>query len=168
MKTQLSKTNIQPPTKLPRVLPTAIVALLVFVATSIPALAVDAVWLPNPGSADWNTGTNWSPPSAPVNPGDTATFNTSMTTSLTLSDIATVESITFNPGASAFTIGTDANTFLTIEGAGIVNNSGQTQTIINSSTGNIGQTLFYRQLECRRCDDNQQRRHSRRSARRCD
>src|SRR5271167_4578678 len=70
-------------------------------------LAVDAVWVPNPEDGDWNLGTNWSTsPSAPVSPGDTATFNTSTVTSLFLTGNATVESITFNPGASAFTIDT--------------------------------------------------------------
>jgi outer membrane autotransporter protein len=110
-----------------------LVALLLFVATSTPVLAVDAVWLLNPGTNNWNSGSNWSTsPSVPVNPGDTATFNTSTVTSLTLSGNVTVESITFNPGASAFTINTMFGNVLNIQGAGIVNNSGQTQTIINS------------------------------------
>jgi hypothetical protein len=114
-------------------------ALSLFVATSTPVLAVNAVWLLNPGSGIWNVGTNWSMSSAPVNPGDTATFNTSIQTSLTLSAPATVESITFNPGASAFTINTSGNV-LTIQGVGIVNNSGQTQTLINSGAGSFGFT----------------------------
>jgi hypothetical protein len=112
-------------------------ALSLFVAT--PVLAVNAVWLLSPGSGIWNVGTNWSMSSAPVNPGDTATFNTSIQTSLTLSAPATVESITFNPGASAFTINTSGNV-LTIQGVGIVNNSGQTQTLINSGAGLFGFT----------------------------
>jgi hypothetical protein len=100
--------------KLPAI-PTAsigafLAALSLFVATYSPMLAVDAVWLSEPGSGDWNTGANWSTsPVAPVNPGDTATFNTSTQTSLTLSGNVTVESITFQPGASAFTIDTNFN-----------------------------------------------------------
>jgi hypothetical protein len=122
-------------------------ALSLFVATSTPVLAVNAVWLLSPGSGIWNVGTNWSMSSAPVNPGDTATFNTSIQTSLTLSAPATVESITFNPGASAFTINTSGNV-LTIQGVGIVNNSGQTQTLINSGArlfgfSPVGSTEFH-------------------------
>jgi outer membrane autotransporter protein len=114
-------------------------ALSLFVATSTPVLAVNAVWLLSPGSGIWNVGTNWSMSSAPVNPGDTATFNTSIQTSLTLSAPATVESITFNPGASAFTINTSGNV-LTVQGVGIVNNSGQTLRLINSGAGLFGFT----------------------------
>jgi fibronectin-binding autotransporter adhesin len=119
------------------VLATSIVALSLLVATSPVVFAVDAVWLPNPGSGVWNTGTNWSTsPSAPVNPGDTATFETSTQTSLTLSATTTVESITFSPGASAFTINTNGHRF-SIQGVGIVNNSGQTETM-TSSAGGLG------------------------------
>src|SRR5208282_2088831 len=140
MKTHLIKITTQPVKKLPVIPATSIRAFLVslslFVATSIPVLAVDAVWLLNPDTNNWNSGFNWSTsPSAPVNPGDTATFNTSTVTSLTLSGNVTVESITFRPGASAFTITTNGNV-LTIEGAGIVNNSGATQRI--NDNGAIG------------------------------
>src|SRR5208282_1946645 len=140
MKTHLIKITTQPVKKLPVIPATSIRAFLVslslFVATSIPVLAVDAVWLLNPDTNNWNSGFNWSTsPSAPVNPGDTATFNTSTVTSLTLSGNVTVESITFRLGASAFTITTNRNV-LTIEGAGIVNNSGATQRI--NDNGAIG------------------------------
>src|ERR1700724_1017156 len=108
IKAQHIKISSQPAKKPPGILAAVIhscfVAVTVFVAPPS-MLAVDAVWLLNPGSGVWNTGTNWSTsPSAPVNPGDTATFNTSTQTSLTLSSSATVESITFQPGASVFTI----------------------------------------------------------------
>jgi hypothetical protein len=84
-------------------LTTAIVALSVFVATPPSVLAVDAVWLSTLVSiGNWNTGGNWSTsPSAPVNPGDTATFITSSQTSLFFSASATVESITFKAEANA-------------------------------------------------------------------
>jgi autotransporter-associated beta strand protein len=111
------------------------IALFLLVTTSIRAPAVDGIWLPDPGSGDWNTGTNWSTsPLAPVNPSDTATFNTSATTSLTLSANVAVESITFNPRASSFTIDTNGHE-LDLGGAGIVDNSGTTQTILNSQIG---------------------------------
>jgi hypothetical protein len=144
VKTQRVKFSTRLNKKRPGILATSMRALLVavslFLATSTQALAVDAVWLPNPGSGVWNTGSNWSTsPIAPVNPGDTATFNTSTQTSLTLSSNATVESITFQPGASAFTVGTTGNV-LTVQGAGILNNSVRTQAIINNGQTN-GQTI---------------------------
>ena len=70
---------------------------------------------------------------APVSAGDTATFNTSTQTSLTLSGGVAINSITFNPGANAFTINTDGNA-LTLQGTGIVNNSGMAQTITDNGT----------------------------------
>jgi hypothetical protein len=151
MKTHLINFTTQSIKNLPGIPVTSIHAFLVvlslFVATPTQVFAVDAVWLLNPGSGDWNTGSNWSTsPTAPVNPGDTATFNTSGQTSLTLSGNATVESITFQPGASAFTISNNQNV-LTVQGAGIVNNSGNTQTNINnggpaSSVVIVGTTEF--------------------------
>ena len=114
-------------------------------ATVIPPIT-PATWLNAPASADWNTGTNWSGGIAPVNPGDTATFNTSTNTSPTLSANVTIDSITFNPGASAFTIQTNGRV-LTLLGVGIVNNSGNVQTINNNNSTSggavlIGQTIF--------------------------
>jgi outer membrane autotransporter protein len=142
LKTKPLKVTTHPVMKLPSILATSIhaflVALSLLVATSTPVFAVDAVWLLNPETNNWNSGFNWSTsPSAPINPADTATFNTSTQNSLTLSGV-TVESITFNPQASAFTIATNLSTNgnggLTVQGAGIVNNSGKTQTIYNDSS----------------------------------
>jgi FG-GAP-like repeat len=109
-----------------------IACFLLFVAMPAAALAVDAVWNTNPSSSFWNDGFNWSPPIAPVNAGDTATFNSSMTTSLSLSSGVNIDSMTFDPGASAFSIDTSGNSFSFL-GHGIVNNSGTTQTIQNEA-----------------------------------
>ena len=114
---------------------TALGALLLFVAMAAPALAEDAVWgsgnpTPPPIDGNWNSGGNWVGGIAPVNAGDTATFNTSTITSLELSGTVTIDSMTFNSGASAFTIDTIGNSFSFV-GVGIVNNSNQTQTIRN-------------------------------------
>ena len=108
-----------------------------------------ATWLNAPASADWNTGSNWlsvPPGFAPVNAGDTATFGTSTQTSPTLSANVTIDSITFNLGASPFTIQTNGRV-LTLLGVGIVNNSGNVQTINNNNSTSggavlIGQTIF--------------------------
>jgi outer membrane autotransporter protein len=112
----------------------ALGALLLFVAMAVPVPAqipVNAVWQESPGSGDWNTGANWTSGIAPVNFADTATFNFSNTTSLFLSGDVTIFSITFNAGASAFTINTNGN-LLELDGTGIVNNSAASQTIDNS------------------------------------
>jgi hypothetical protein len=101
-----------------------IAPLLLFMAMPAAALAVNAVWNTNPSSSSWNEGVNWTPAMAPVNAGDTATFNSSTTTSLYCSDV-TVNSMTFNPGASAFSIYTGHS--FSFVGAGIVNNSGVAQ-----------------------------------------
>jgi autotransporter-associated beta strand protein len=115
---------------------TALGSLLLVVAMAAPALAVDSAWLTNPGSSDWNADANWSPPMAPEQAGDTATFNTSNITSLFLSGDVTINSMTFNQGADAFTIDTSGHSFSFV-GAGIVNNSAQTQTIMVGSGGII-------------------------------
>ena len=114
---------------------------LVLSAAPTPVHAVDAEWLGGSEANNWNSGTNWVDDVAPVASGDTATFNTSTNTTPTLSDNVTIESITFNPGASAFTISTDEQ-ILTLQGAGIVNNSGNVQTINNEEIEGIGQTIF--------------------------
>ena len=79
----------------------------------------------------WNKGGNWDTGIAPVNAGDTATFNSSNglrwllpATSLSIPDA-------FNPGASAFSVRiVPEQKFLFFVAAGIVNNSGATQTIV--------------------------------------
>jgi hypothetical protein len=89
------KITSQPSKTFPGGLATAIVALLLFAATSTPVFAVDAVWLPIPSgtpNSDWNEGGNWDTSVAPEKAGDTATFKTSTVTSLTLSAITTYPS----------------------------------------------------------------------------
>jgi autotransporter-associated beta strand protein len=120
----------------------ALLALILFVAMAAPALAqVNAVWgsgspTPPPIDGNWNSGGNWEGGIAPVNAGDTATFNTSTITSLFLSGAVTVNSVTFNSGADAFTIATSGNSFSFV-GVGIVNNSVETQVILNRGGGTI-------------------------------
>ena len=85
-------------------------------------------------SNDWNTGFNWSGNTVPT---VTASFGTSTVTSVTISLNSTVNNIVFNPGYQrAFNIGFALPTdpVLTINGAGITNNSGIT---VNFVTGNI-------------------------------
>ncbi len=112
----------------------ALFVALLLSAIPIPALAVDATWLDAPASADWNLGSNWSGGIAPVNSGDTATFGASTQTSPTLSGNVTIASVTFSPGASAFSIQVGAfPVTLRLQGDGIINDSGNVQTIDNSA-----------------------------------
>src|SRR5687768_10724338 len=76
-----------------------LVALMALAAP--PALAQDATWLPNPGSADFNTGGNWSPATVPTG---TAFFNTSTEFDLATSANTTLQGFTLNAGASAYTL----------------------------------------------------------------
>jgi autotransporter-associated beta strand protein len=116
----------------------AIVLTFLFVAPSA-VYAGSATWSSNPTSGDWFTAANWTPNTIPNGPGDIATFDAS-----TITDISPapgtgsieVDSIVFNPGASAYTITVpwylgEFNYYLYISGTGIVNNSGVLQTFVS-------------------------------------
>ena len=114
----------------------------IFLLSATAAPAIDRVW--NSGeSNNWNDYFNWSPavPPAPVAPGFSAIFDESTVTEPTLTDTVTIESIIFNAGADIYTIQTNGNV-LTLQGAGIVNNSGSLQTIDNDNVEAVGQTIF--------------------------
>jgi autotransporter-associated beta strand protein len=98
------------------------------------SFAASATWSANPISGDWNTAENWIPNTVPNGPGDTATFDVSTITNVSTSTQTEVDSIVFNPGASAYTITLKPVTqqFLFITGAGIVNSSGVLQTFVGS------------------------------------
>jgi autotransporter-associated beta strand protein len=94
------------------------------------AVAGSATWKASPSSGDWNTAVNWTPSTVPNGSSDTATFDVSNITGVSLSANAEVNGIVFNAGASAFTI-TANNTFgVNITGAGITNNSGIAQNFV--------------------------------------
>src|SRR6266513_254798 len=65
--------------------------------------AGSATWNLNPTSGLWDTAANWTPATVPNAPSDTATFDVSNITSV-FSGPREINGITFNPGASAFTI----------------------------------------------------------------
>ncbi len=77
------------------------VACLVFSPT---AQAGSATWRLNPASGDWNTATNWNPITVPNGSSDVAGFSLSNRKAVSISQVTTVAQITFNSGASAFTI----------------------------------------------------------------
>src|SRR6266513_2918286 len=112
-----------------------ILAVAISVLALIIAHAGSATWDLNPSSNDWNTAANWTPMTVPNNPADTATFASSSNTSVFLSDFTEVNGITFNPGASAFTIGASSLSVLVISGTGIANNSGMLQNFVTDVDG---------------------------------
>jgi autotransporter-associated beta strand protein len=102
------------------------------------AYAGSATWNLNPSSGDWLTPTNWTPITVPNGPKDIATFGLSNTTFVTISEESQhteVNSIIFTPAATnpynitvrSHGIGSPT---LTLSGAGIINNSGITQTLV--------------------------------------
>src|SRR3954447_22126798 len=94
--------------------------------------AGSATWKPNPPSNDWYAATNWTPATVPDGPSDTATFNTSTTTAISLPgpSFTQLDSMIYNSGASAFTTTLGGGADLSLEGVGITNNSGTTQTFV--------------------------------------
>jgi len=100
------------------------------------AYAGSATWSSNPSSGDWFTAANWTPNTIPNGPDDIATFDVSNTTDILLPGFAEVDSIVFNPGASAYTLTVpwymgQPNYFTLISGMGIVNNSGVSQNFVS-------------------------------------
>ncbi len=124
----------------------ALFACAAFLFAASAARSGSATWNLNPTNGDWNTAANWTPATVPNGATDLATFGVSNTTSIGLSAGVRVDSIIFNPGASAysFTLATgSSDTALNISGAGIVNNSDATQTFnlpresLSAPVGNV-------------------------------
>jgi fibronectin-binding autotransporter adhesin len=90
-------------------------------AAALPAVAQDATWLANPGSGDFDTGSNWGTGTVPTG---TASFGASNTTSLSFSSNTTIGGWTFNSGAAAYTFSNSYPHTLNFTGAGIVVNGG--------------------------------------------
>ncbi|MBS0632150.1 MAG: autotransporter-associated beta strand repeat-containing protein [Verrucomicrobia bacterium] len=109
-------------------------ALLCLALSLPPVLAQSATWSADPGTGDWNTAANWSTVATfPNGSGDTATFDLSSVTAISLSANTEVDGLAFNSGADAFTI-TIAPTFtLTISGAGVANQSAGTQHFVTDT-----------------------------------
>jgi autotransporter-associated beta strand protein len=93
------------------------------------ARAQNATWLANPGSNDFNTGTNWTPATVPT---ATASFGTSTVTNLSFSTDTTIGGWTFNAGAFNYTFTGANNQVLTFTGGGIVINGGGASIANNS------------------------------------
>src|SRR5439155_837795 len=117
----------------------ALLSLLLLALSATFSYAGSATWNLNPTSGDWHTAANWTPNTVPNGPGDIATFDVSTTTDITSAPgtgSIEVDSIVFNPGASAYSVTVPSylgefNYFLSISGTGIVNNSGVSQTFVS-------------------------------------
>ncbi len=115
--------------------------ILLLLWTRSSAFAGSATWKKNPISGDWNTAANWTPATIPNGPSDTATFQSSNETDVSLSDYTEVDGIVFGVGANAFTITPTRR--LTISGAGITNDSGVVENFIHDPDSPVhAQTLF--------------------------
>jgi autotransporter-associated beta strand protein len=110
--------------------------------------ADDATWDLNPASNDWNTAQNWTPETVPNSTTAVATFGASNTTTVLCQQSADgyaqtfVGEIDFAPGASAYTIRATPDpdvfiypSYISFNGAGIVNNSGVTQNFVAANSG---------------------------------
>ena len=128
-----------------RVNAVSVLALVLFSSLIVDhSLAGSATWAQNPTSGDWNTAANWTPATVPNAPDDVATFGISNITAVTVSMGVELNSVVFNPGASAFSItpGSDSGSIaLIISGAGIINNSGVTQNFAVSSSPRATQSF---------------------------
>src|SRR4051794_4343367 len=107
------------------------------------ARAGSATWDLSPGSSDWNTAMNWTPPTVPNGSADTATFATSNTTDISISANTIVDAIIFAPGASRFTITASPFFALTISGVGITNNSGTPQNFVATRNFNFPEQIVF-------------------------
>ena len=108
------------------------------------SLGGSATWAESPGSGDWNTATNWLPQTVPNGPGDTATFGRSNLVGITMSAVLEVDSIVFDPSAMTFSLTTNPSAIVTLSGAGILNNSGNTQTfVVNVTDASTSGFIFH-------------------------
>src|SRR4051812_24913190 len=92
------------------------------------AFAGSAKWKPHPHIPYWSEAASWDPQTVPNGSNDIATFGLTYRETVHLIYSATVNSIVFTPEATtAYSIDLDQGD-LTITGAGITNNSGNTVT----------------------------------------
>jgi autotransporter-associated beta strand protein len=118
--------------------------LLLLFSTASNTFADSATWKISPATGDWNHAANWTPPTIPNGPAETATFQSSNVTDISLSADTEVNGVVFNAGASAFTINSISGQFLIISGVGITNNSGIPQNFVAVTKGvfNFGAIVF--------------------------
>src|ERR1700738_3341080 len=106
-----------------------------------PAAAQDATWVggtPSAASSDYGTSANWA---AAGPPPDTAFFNVSANSNISIAGLNNVGGWTFSPGASAYTFANSGTSNFAFVGAGITINGGSASItnddhllFLNSST----------------------------------
>jgi hypothetical protein len=125
---------------------TGIVSALILMLCVHASNGSSATWKRNPRSGDWNTATNWMPTTVPNGASDTAFFDLSNTTGLSISANTEVNGIVFDSSASfnPYTITANPTFTLTISGVGITNNSGMSQDFVAAvnGAGNVGRIVF--------------------------
>jgi autotransporter-associated beta strand protein len=114
----------------------------IFFLTTQLSQAGSATWNFDPVDNNWNNPANWTPNTVPNGPNDVATFGQSNIIAISISAGAEVNTITFNSGASAFTITVRNKLTLTVSGIGIINNSGIMQNFVTDGVFNGGSTLI--------------------------
>ena len=127
----------KPPMKSLHLMLAALLPMLLLILTDQPAKAGNATWNLNPISGDWNTAANWTPATVPHGRSGTATFRASNNPAISLSETLSIGQILFRPGATAFSITPEAGFTLTVNGAGVTNNSGSEQTFVIPKTSTI-------------------------------
>jgi len=116
--------------------------LLGFVLAAPSSFAGSATWkyFHFPFSNGWNLANNWSPETVPNSLFDTATFQTSLTPNVSISDNIEVDKIVFNSNGlsepTSFTIAVNAGASFAIDNH-ITNDSGVIQNFVTAAGGFI-------------------------------
>ena len=119
---------------------------LLFALLTGAGYAGSATWNVNPTSGDWNTAANWTPETVPNGALDVATFGGSTRTTISLTSDIEVNEIVFSQDANGYAITPNLNTpstDLIISGAGITNNSGQTQNFRVAASGSRNSGIVF-------------------------
>src|SRR5206468_11480441 len=106
-----------------------VITAFALIVSAVRLNAGSATWKLDPINNDWNTAANWSPETVPDENTDVATFDTSNITNISVAFEFGLDSMVFNPGASAYTFVISPNYVGSIGfgGGGVINNSGVTQ-----------------------------------------
>ncbi|TAJ31813.1 MAG: hypothetical protein EPO67_13055, partial [Reyranella sp.] len=123
--------------RLPAIRRLAALLLAATALTPVDALAQTTTWIG--GTSNFNDSANWSNGTPAL--GTVAAFGGTGATNIVTIGQSDTSGLTFNAGASAYTITTGGN--FNIWDGGIVNNSGQTQTINVGTAMTAGGTLTF-------------------------
>src|SRR5690242_16970672 len=106
----------------------ALLTTCVLILTSQISHGGSATWVQTTADNNWTNASNWMPNTVPNSATDVATFGTSDTTAISIASSIDLGSVTFQPGASAYTLTvTNAKTLNLWGSPSIINNSGVEQ-----------------------------------------